>query len=86
MIKSTTLTVGLLALLVGCGDESDKESSTPNVVKKTPDAEPSGDYYIVLDMGADNTTLLVSNGKKIWIRNVPIGGTVTPANCTASPS
>ena len=36
-----------------------------------PDSE---DYYIVLDMGADNTTLLVSNGKNIWIRNVPIGG------------
>lgn len=36
-----------------------------------PDAE---DYYIVLDMGADNTTLLVSNGRTIWIRNVPIGG------------
>jgi len=36
-----------------------------------PDAE---DYYILLDMGADNTTLLVSNGRSIWIRNVPIGG------------
>ena len=36
-----------------------------------PDSE---DYYIVLDMGADNTTLLVSNGQTIWIRNVPIGG------------
>ena len=36
-----------------------------------PDAD---DFYIVLDMGADNTTLLVSNGKSIWIRNVPIGG------------
>lgn len=36
-----------------------------------PDAE---DYYIVLDMGADNTTLMVSNGRNIWIRNVPIGG------------
>ena len=32
------------------------------------------EYTIVLDMGADNTTLLVSNGVKIWIRNVPIGG------------
>ncbi|MGE3315756.1 MAG: type IV pilus assembly protein PilM [Planctomycetaceae bacterium] len=32
------------------------------------------EYTIVLDMGADNTTLLVSNGQKIWIRNVPIGG------------
>ena len=25
-------------------------------------------------MGVDNTTLLVTNGKKIWLRNVPIGG------------
>ena len=37
---------------------------------------PSGetDYVIVLDMGCDNTTLMVSNGKKIWVRNIPIGG------------
>ena len=34
----------------------------------------SNDHYIVVDMGADNTTLLVSNGENIWIRNVPIGG------------
>lgn len=34
----------------------------------------SDEYGIILDMGADNTTLLVSNGVKIWIRNVPIGG------------
>ncbi|MCA9117365.1 MAG: type IV pilus assembly protein PilM [Planctomycetaceae bacterium] len=34
----------------------------------------SSEYSIVLDMGADNTMLLVSNGAKIWIRNVPIGG------------
>jgi len=32
------------------------------------------DYTLLLDMGADNTTLLVSNGKKIWNRNVPLGG------------
>lgn len=32
------------------------------------------EFSIVLDMGADNTTLLVSNGKKIWNRNVPLGG------------
>jgi len=31
-------------------------------------------YSILVDMGADNTTLLVSNGRKIWIRNVPLGG------------
>lgn len=32
------------------------------------------DYTVILDMGADNTTLLISNGQKIWMRNVPIGG------------
>lgn len=39
------------------------------------DAPPEQENYtLVLDMGADNTTLLVSNGKKLWIRNVPLGG------------
>jgi type IV pilus assembly protein PilM len=32
------------------------------------------EFSLVLDMGADNTTLVVSNGKKIWNRNVPLGG------------
>ncbi len=36
--------------------------------------EAGDDHYIVLDMGCDNTTLLVSNGYNVWIRNVPIGG------------
>lgn len=36
--------------------------------------EGESEYMIVLDMGTDNTTLLVTNGNKIWIRNVPIGG------------
>jgi len=38
------------------------------------DDEEGGPYHLVLDMGSDNTTLVVSNGKKIWIRNVPVGG------------
>ena len=32
------------------------------------------EYTIVCDMGADNSTLLISNGDKIWIRNVNVGG------------
>jgi type IV pilus assembly protein PilM len=36
--------------------------------------DKTDEYVIVLDMGADNTTLVVTNGAKIWIRNVPIGG------------
>ncbi|ADG65929.1 type IV pilus assembly protein PilM [Planctopirus limnophila DSM 3776] len=31
-------------------------------------------YVVALDMGCDQTTLIVTNGKKIWTRNVPIGG------------
>ncbi|MSR56347.1 MAG: type IV pilus assembly protein PilM [Planctomycetaceae bacterium] len=40
--------------------------------RAAPDEEE--DHTLLLDMGADNTTLLVSNGKDIWIRNVPLGG------------
>ncbi len=41
-----------------------------------PDQERTGsdEHVILLDMGCDNTTLLVSNGAKIWVRNVPVGG------------
>ncbi|MBS0261278.1 MAG: type IV pilus assembly protein PilM, partial [Planctomycetes bacterium] len=48
----------------------DRFGQTPE--EKNPDAQE--DYTLLLDMGADNTTLLVSNGKKIWTRNVPLGG------------
>jgi type IV pilus assembly protein PilM len=37
-------------------------------------APTDNDYTVLLDMGADNTTLMVTNGRKIWIRNVPVGG------------
>ncbi|HVW01154.1 MAG TPA: type IV pilus assembly protein PilM [Planctomycetaceae bacterium] len=43
-------------------------------VEREEGEEASDEYSIVLDMGADTTTLLVTNGVKIWIRNVPIGG------------
>jgi type IV pilus assembly protein PilM len=43
-------------------------------VRPGEDIPAKEDHTIVLDMGADNTTLMVSNGQKIWIRNVPIGG------------
>ncbi len=43
-------------------------------IRKNAPRPDIDDYTVVLDMGADNTTLLVTNGKKIWIRNVPIGG------------
>lgn len=43
-------------------------------IRRDSASEPGENYFIVLDMGCDNTTLMVSNGYKIWIRNVPIGG------------
>ena len=43
-------------------------------IRPGADADSDEDYVIMLDMGCDNTALLVSNGKKIWVRNVPLGG------------
>ena len=38
------------------------------------DAPGGSEHYIVLDMGCDDTTLIISNGSKIWIKSVRIGG------------
>jgi len=38
------------------------------------DNEPGDEHMIIIDMGADNTTMLVTNGGKIWVRNIPVGG------------
>ena len=42
--------------------------------RSSEEFEPPEEYTLILDMGTDNTTLLVTNGRKIWIRNVPLGG------------
>ncbi|HKM54096.1 MAG TPA: type IV pilus assembly protein PilM, partial [Isosphaeraceae bacterium] len=34
----------------------------------------SKDSVVVLDIGADNTDLIITDGSRIWQRNVPIGG------------
>lgn len=41
---------------------------------ENPEPPASDDYYVILDMGADNSSVIVSNGRSLWIRNVPIGG------------
>ena len=42
---------------------------------RNQDGESVADeHQIVIDIGADNTTMLVTNGEKIWIRNIPMGG------------
>lgn len=42
--------------------------------RKEQAREANEDYSVVVDMGSDATTLMVTNGKKIWIRNMPVGG------------
>ncbi len=43
-------------------------------IKRGEAVHPRDEYTIILDMGCDNTTLMISNGPKIWIRNIPVGG------------
>lgn len=42
--------------------------------RKTQPRDSTDEYSVVVDMGSDATTLMVTNGKKIWIRNMPVGG------------
>lgn len=43
-------------------------------IRRDSEEDAGDEHFIVLDMGCDNTTLMVSNGAGVWIRNVPIGG------------
>ena len=38
------------------------------------DATPTGGATILLDVGAENTNLVIADGDRVWIRNVPLGG------------
>jgi type IV pilus assembly protein PilM len=50
------------------------ESPTTAAADEAPQQEEEGDTVVILDIGADNTDLVVTNGDKIWMRNLPIGG------------
>jgi type IV pilus assembly protein PilM len=47
-----------------------------DVLKLDPkaDANPTNENILIMDMGTDSTTLIVTNGYKIWTRNIPMGG------------
>jgi type IV pilus assembly protein PilM len=36
--------------------------------------EDDGDTLVILDMGADKTDVVITDGDSIWLRNLPIGG------------
>ncbi len=50
-----------------------------DILETTPDEETSDpdaikDSTVVVAIGTDTTDLIVTNGTKLWIRNIPIGG------------
>ncbi|RUL86841.1 type IV pilus assembly protein PilM [Tautonia sociabilis] len=54
--------------------EADAEGEdVPAEAKVEPAIEPGGSI-VLLDIGADHTDLIISDGERIWQRNVPIGG------------
>ncbi len=42
--------------------------------KKKPEQDTAPGFIVLLDMGADNSDLVITNGTRIWQRNLPIGG------------
>ncbi len=55
----------------------------PDIVQMAPvalynflryDMQPSGGATVLLDVGAENTNLVIAEGERVWIRNVPLGG------------
>jgi len=50
------------------------ESPSAGTGEEAPAADEEGDTVVILDIGADNTDLVVTNGDSIWMRNLPIGG------------
>lgn len=41
---------------------------------EAPAEEEEGDTIVILDMGADKTDVVITDGDSIWLRNLPIGG------------
>ena len=54
---------------VVCNDILDE---IPNKEDFDPESPPES--LVVMSMGTDTTDLIVSNGIKLWLRNIPIGG------------
>jgi type IV pilus assembly protein PilM len=53
--------------------EGEVEGESGAAKPATPAIEPGGSI-VVLDIGADHTDLIITDGERIWQRNVPIGG------------
>ena len=47
---------------------------TEELEQEIYDADAPPDSYVVLNLGTDTTDLVVTNGFRVWQRNVPLGG------------
>ena len=45
-----------------------------NFLRYDRQASGGGGASILLDVGAENTNLVIADGERVWIRNVPLGG------------
>ncbi len=52
--------------------------ATNELIRKSPgpddDGEAKGKSWVVLSIGTDTTDLIVTNGSRLWLRNIPVGG------------
>ncbi len=58
-------------------DDADKEKSEYQREELLEGKKPeptSGGFIVLLDMGSDNSDLVITDGTRIWQRNLPIGG------------
>lgn len=54
--------------------ESAEGGSSVPAINNEEEEEVVGETIIVLDIGADKTDMVVTDGDAIWLRNLPIGG------------
>ena len=47
---------------------------TEELKQEVYDADSPPDSYVVLNLGTDTTDLVITNGFRVWQRNVPLGG------------
>jgi type IV pilus assembly protein PilM len=58
----------------GDGKEKSEYQREELVESKKPAERTAGGFVVLLDMGADNSDLVITDGTRIWQRNLPIGG------------
>lgn len=53
---------------------ANKPAAEGQEAEAAPAEEEEGDAIVILDIGADKTDVVITDGDSIWLRNLPIGG------------